>query len=285
MYLLKVKDIMVSDLITGTRETKVSEIIDTMHRENIGSVIITEGDRPVNIITKGDILVALRNDYLNRTVGELLSLLGKEKLIVAKEDALITEIINIFEEHNIKHIPITDNSGRLVGIVASADIIRNVPQLIFLDPLTGLANRRFLNLIETKLSGRRKRGIWVLMVDIDNFKRVNDTYGHLAGDRVLKEIGKCLSASVRTHDEVIRYGGEEFLIILYRTDREGAKAVGEKIRRNIENLKLGEIPDLKITVSVGIAEFRGDLKEAIEVSDKALYEAKREGKNRVSFAD
>ncbi len=281
MYLLRAKDIMVSNPITAGPADKVESVVDKMHRKNVGSVIITEGRKPVSIVTKGDILVAFRSDYLGKSVKDLITLLNKEKLVVVKEETLITDVIAVFDEHGIKHVPVVDKGGGLVGVVSSADIIKNVPQLIFLDPLTGISNRRYLNLLETRLSGKRRKGIWILMADIDNFKELNDRWGHLVGDIVLREVAKMISESVRSNDDVIRYGGEEFVVVLYRTDKKGAELVAEKIRKNVESISLSNFPDLKVTISVGGAPFAGDMEEALCRADDSLYRAKRAGKNRV----
>jgi diguanylate cyclase (GGDEF)-like protein len=121
------------------------------------------------------------------------------------------------------------------------------------------------------------------MVDIDNFKNINDTYGHVIGDRVLKNLAKILRKNVKITDEVIRYGGEEFLVIAYRCDFEEGKKLGERLRKKIEAIKFKDFPELKITVSIGIFIYEpgDDLLDAIQKADNAMYEAKRLGKNRV----
>lgn len=281
MYLLRAKDIMVSDPVTADPEAKIEDIVDKMHREDVGSVIITQGSKPINIITKGDVLVAFRSDYLGRSVRELISFLDKDKLIVVKGDALITDVIAVFDEHGIKHVPVVDEKGELMGLVSSADIIRNVPQLIFLDPLTGISNRRYLSLLEARIGGKNRRGIWILMIDIDNFKDLNDRWGHIVGDLVLREVARVISESVRSNDDVVRYGGEEFLVVLYRTDKEGATIVAEKIRKNVEGISFPNFPELRVTVSVGGAPFTGNMEEAICKADHFLYRAKEAGKNRI----
>lgn len=156
------------------------------------------------------------------------------------------------------------------------------------DAMTGLHNRRFLEeYIETLAASmqRRKTQMPILMLDLDYFKMVNDTYGHDAGDTVLKALAKVLTQSVRRSDMVIRYGGEEFLIILQDTNGEGAELAAEKIRAAVEALKIqltGTI--LQKTISIGIAVFPTDCDtfwQTVKYADVALYRAKESGRNRV----
>lgn len=156
------------------------------------------------------------------------------------------------------------------------------------DPMTGLNNRRFLEeYVETLVANvfRKKSHLGIMMLDLDYFKMVNDTYGHDAGDSVIKALAKVLRQSVRASDMVIRFGGEEFLIILLETPPENADQVAEKIRASVEAL---EIPTghvvIKKTISIGLADFPGDSEtfwQAVKFADVALYQAKETGRNRV----
>ncbi|MFQ3573466.1 MAG: diguanylate cyclase [Thermodesulfovibrionales bacterium] len=156
------------------------------------------------------------------------------------------------------------------------------------DPLTGLYNRRYLDESYDKIvSGVIRRGtnIGLLMCDIDFFKQVNDIYGHDAGDTVLKETANVLRDSVRGADIVVRFGGEEFLIMLLDTNLGSALMVAEKIRHRIEGTNIqirSEV--IKKTISIGVSEFPKDTEnfwEAIKFADVALYKAKEMGRNRV----
>jgi diguanylate cyclase (GGDEF)-like protein len=156
------------------------------------------------------------------------------------------------------------------------------------DPMTGLNNRRFLEeYVETLIANvqRRKTQVAVMMLDLDYFKMVNDTYGHDAGDAVIKALAKLLRQSVRASDMVIRFGGEEFLVILVDTPQENADSVAEKIRSAVEQLEVqaGHVV-LKKTISIGIADFPTDSDtfwQAVKFADVALYQAKEGGRNRV----
>ena len=157
-------------------------------------------------------------------------------------------------------------------------------RLSLTDGLTGLANRRYLvqQLNEEALRFRRTRKDFsVLMADVDHFKQYNDTFGHPAGDDVLKKVARLLQASVREMDCVARYGGEEFCIMLPETSGAGAAVLASRV---CERVAAAEFPGQKITVSIGVASLpgNGDTPDAvIAAADEALYQAKREGRNRV----
>lgn len=155
------------------------------------------------------------------------------------------------------------------------------------DAMTGLKNRRFLEeYVETLLTStqRQKANISILMLDLDFFKMVNDTYGHDAGDSVLKALAKVLKQSVRASDIVIRYGGEEFLIILQNSCGDAADQVAEKIRAAVEAMKVQVSgTTLQKTISIGIADYPNDSDtfwQAVKYADVALYQAKDTGRNR-----
>ncbi|MBF0379395.1 MAG: diguanylate cyclase [Magnetococcales bacterium] len=156
------------------------------------------------------------------------------------------------------------------------------------DALTGLHNRRFLEeYLETLLATtkRKEQRLSFLVMDLDHFKEVNDTYGHDVGDLVLKSLGSLFTAQVRNSDLVIRFGGEEFLVILQESEDYSGRQLAEKIRQAVEKLAIqipGEV--LRKTISIGVAGYPSDgedLWDVIKAADLALYEAKRKGRNRV----
>ncbi|NMF99015.1 diguanylate cyclase [Aromatoleum toluolicum] len=156
------------------------------------------------------------------------------------------------------------------------------------DAMTGLNNRRFLEeYVDTLVATARRRKIElaIMVLDIDYFKMVNDTYGHDAGDAVLKSLAAVLRTSVRASDMVIRFGGEEFLIVLQETEAENALRVAENIRATVADLKIqvgGAV--LQKTISIGLAMFPEDSEtfwQTVKFADVALYRAKDDGRNRV----
>jgi diguanylate cyclase (GGDEF)-like protein len=157
-----------------------------------------------------------------------------------------------------------------------------------IDPLTGLYNRRFLKETINTITAQIKRSgttLGILAIDVDYFKQVNDTYGHDAGDKVLMEVAKTIKSSIRESDIAVRYGGEEFLVLLIDVQPGSTVHVAEKIRKAMENkvIDIGTA-QLKKTVSIGVSEFPVDtdkIWQCIKFADIALYKAKGEGRNRV----
>ena len=137
---------------------------------------------------------------------------------------------------------------------------------------------------KTLSSFRRNEADFSLIVlDIDYFKKVNDTFGHIAGDEVLKSVAKILRETIRISDEAFRYGGEEFVVILSNTKQPGAQTIAERIRKKIEKLCVESTEQIKITASFGVScsDAVDDVSEALHHADMALYRAKKQGRNRV----
>ena len=160
-------------------------------------------------------------------------------------------------------------------------------EMAYKDPLTDLDNRRsFTEKAQAMLEYAKRYGepLSVLMIDIDDFKKVNDNYGHDVGDRLLKALSDVIKRSVRSSDVAARFGGEEFVVLLPKTEEEGAKLVANRIREEFKRVSVdvdGE--KIRTSVSIGVATLRGEgsIEEVIKKADIALYEAKRSGKDRV----
>jgi diguanylate cyclase (GGDEF)-like protein len=158
------------------------------------------------------------------------------------------------------------------------------------DGLTRLFNKRYFTErldSELKFAQRHTAALSLLMLDLDHFKKINDTMGHLAGDKVLATVAHVLLKAVRNEDVVARFGGEEFAIILRATELESAEATAERLRKLVEGTPITlDGKHMKATVSVGLASYPSTpaktLEELIDAADKALYRAKHGGRNRVS---
>lgn len=163
-------------------------------------------------------------------------------------------------------------------------LIRKIENLANKDSLTSLLNRRAMrrqSKQQLNMANRYNQNISILLLDIDFFKNVNDTYGHHVGDLTIREISKILSKNTRETDLVSRYGGEEFLIMLSNTDIKNAYLLAERIRKEIYSLKIKNT-DLKVTISIGCTQYKKDekLDDFINRADVLLYKAKDEGRNR-----
>ena len=158
-----------------------------------------------------------------------------------------------------------------------------------IDPLTGCVNKKeaeYLSEEFLKNYLRYNTPLSLLMLDIDFFKKVNDTYGHLAGDYVLKEVAKSIKSLIRESDVCGRFGGEEFIILAPNTKLSGALKLAERIRESIEKQKFEfHNKNIKVTVSIGItsASKSDSIHSLIERADEALYDAKHKGRDRVEY--
>jgi diguanylate cyclase (GGDEF)-like protein len=178
-------------------------------------------------------------------------------------------------------------------IIIEIEVYEQAEKLSNMDGLTGLFNRRYFETVLDREFSRARRfdlDLSLLFMDIDHFKRYNDSHGHLAGDEALRIVGQTILANKRMIDVACRYGGEEFVLILPRTPKSGALIVGERIRKKIEVLKPGREKSgrLKgpITISGGIATFPQDASDLHDLSikaDQALYAAKQSGRNRIAL--
>ena len=199
----------------------------------------------------------------------------------------------------IKVTPIRNQRGRVTGAVqvftensSRIDLSRKVRELermALLDPLTKLGNRRYG---EMNLAGKLrelKRYGWpfgVLFIDIDNFKIVNDTYGHDAGDKVLRIVAATITNGLRSSDIVSRWGGEEFVAVVANVDDEDLRHVGEKVRMLVERSSIPlEEGDRHVTISIGatLARKKDSAAAIIKRADALMYRSKKEGRNRMSM--
>ncbi|MGN6688147.1 MAG: diguanylate cyclase [Actinomycetales bacterium] len=191
-----------------------------------------------------------------------------------------------------------DPADRLLGVAAQAEVAvenvmayREAQRLAITDPLTGLWNYRYLSMSlgrEIVRASRFRRPLAVLMLDVDLFKKVNDTYGHARGDAVLRELAHRLAEQVREVDVLARYGGEEFTVVLPETDRGGAEKLARRILEAVRNLPFSDGgPPLQVTVSIGVAIYpqHGQSPAVLlRAADEALYLAKAQGRDQAAIA-
>jgi len=170
--------------------------------------------------------------------------------------------------------------------IQNAHYVERVKQLAYLDGLTGIFNRRFFEIRvaeEIERARRFEAGMAVIMIDIDQFKRMNDEFGHLLGDEVLRQVSSLFHQQLRKIDVVCRYGGEEFAILLSQTSAQEAFGVAEKLRKIVESWPFPGVPR-PVTISAGTAHYPDDgvTRDAlVQAADAALYAAKQAGRNRV----
>ncbi|MDJ0740405.1 MAG: GGDEF domain-containing protein [Gammaproteobacteria bacterium] len=202
---------------------------------------------------------------------------------------LIDETRNMRSNTTTLHVHFEEKSREIENLQEQLQAER---QRALSDPLTGLYNRTALfEHIETAIAAAEPAmPPSLIMFDIDHFKRINDTHGHLIGDRVIRFVAQTLQKNIKGQDTAARFGGEEFTVLLPNTPANGAMAVAQTIRRIIETAQLVRADNKKplgdITISAGVATFRNgeDVMDFIDRADRALYRSKKDGRNRVSAA-
>ena len=228
-----------------------------------------------------------------------LSIVSAGGAFTEAERQIIYEIFDVIrhaEENSLRAAELQERVGRLerenLDLVVKNKILSEAQSR---DALTGLYNRWFLtDKIEAEINRSLRHGapLSLMMLDIDHFKRVNDTYGHSAGDHVLQSVGKVLRESCRVYDIPSRYGGEEFCILLPETKIDNTSVVANRIRERLQSADM-EVPgaSVVVTASIGVATLDGGGDTVltgsalIDRADRALYSAKERGRNRVEFWD
>ncbi len=200
---------------------------------------------------------------------------------------------------HLRTIPLYDVKGTLIGAV---EIFRDISmrasikqrmaelvQLAMLDPTTGVGTRKYTELNLGALLNEMKRYEWtfgVLFVDIDRFKRVNDSYGHDTGDIVLKMVAQTMAHNIRSFDIIGRWGGEEFLIVLVNVTNEQLQTIAEKLRMLVQHssLKIGDA-EISVTISIGATKAREDdtVESLVKRADLLMYKSKGKGRNNVTI--
>lgn len=174
--------------------------------------------------------------------------------------------------------------------IENVELNEALQEMVITDALTGLRNVRYFNerlIAETESAGRQGSELSLIVIDLDKFKSINDKYGHLVGDEVLRQVGKLLRENVRKSDVSVRYGGEEFAIILPHTSKSTAIDVAEKLRAAAASLRITDFPDIEVRFSAGVAAFPADARETQELvrrADDAAYQAKESGRDRTVAA-
>src|SRR3989338_4476149 len=276
---------------------------DKENQESIRQIPSTTGDKKELIVSLNLIQAVLRKGEMEM-IPDTSSLIYKEKFDPLIRSSVLVPILSPNRESlGVLFLAMTGESQfdqdellRLKGGMKTVGVFfENVllfsekERLSRHDSMTGLLNRQ--NIMEEVykellMAQRRNGSLYILLADIDHFKKINDTYGHLVGDKVIKEFSRILSSSRRVGEHTGRFGGEEFLVVLPNTDLDAALAVADKISSQVHKslIQLGIPEPLTFTISIGIAGIPQDgssVEELINKADKALYLAKAKGRNQV----
>lgn len=294
-----------------SKDTQTSDLLKEIVDRKFDNVVVVEDMMPIGIITSKDVMKLIKYKYnLYVPVYEYMS----SPVDTIHKNSSIKEALNFIKEKHYKRVIVVDDDGKLSGIIMQKDLIsltysrwamlmkeyqeelgeinnmlevknKEYETLASKDPLTGLYNRyKFSELYLSSYIAMMQRDnkMSLIMLDIDLFKQVNDTYGHNTGDKVLIEISKILLNTLRNIDIVARWGGEEFIVLLPTASLDNALILSQKLRKSIATMNLDIIIG-NISASFGISQVREgeDMQSAIGRADKALYLAKNSGRDCV----
>jgi diguanylate cyclase (GGDEF)-like protein len=308
----KIGDVMMTEVLTAQKQDTVLSMSERMHKHRMGAIIITdENNSPIGIVSERDIirsLITYKENAINKLAQDIMS----TPVLTLEPDQDLETAFMLMALNTVRRIPITRDE-KLVGIISYRDISNALRKSNYIleektekleektefleekanhDALTGLFNKGYLNeqlKYQFELARRSGNSMAILMLDIDHFKKVNDTYGHQCGDMVLKRIADILKEKSRIINIVGRYGGEEFLIIGPISDHKSGMYMGERIRTAIEHESFSyEGTDIKVTISVGVAVWQPQIRsehDLVKMADDALYAAKKNGRNQVKMAE
>ncbi len=281
---------------------------NTMHEyiANAGfsALAASTAEEALELISKNDFAVVITDIRLPGMGGLELTKVIKQKngvdvIVVTgySDDYSYEEAINIgASDFVIKPVRLEELLLRLKRVLKERQLstertrmMQKLQKLATTDGLTKLYNSRsFYSQLELEVDryNRYRHPLSLLLLDIDNFKEFNDTFGHLEGDKVLVRFSQIIKSCLRTNDSAYRYGGEEFTVILPETNGDEAKTVAQRIRASLEFERFTPIPDkdAKITISIGVTQYfpKEELSAFIRRADKAMYLSKKNGRNRVS---
>lgn len=257
----------------------ILELASLILTTNSDSVIIVDNNKPVYIITSSDIINFFINSLQTLYINEVMEKFPKD-LITIEEEADVYEAHKLMREHKIEHIIVLNENKELIGEVFYNDLIMKFVEFSLQDELTGLNNRRFLETILTRYS-KSKTSIGFIFIDVDDFKFINDNYGHEKGDYVLSEIGKIIRSSIRDVDFGFRYGGDEFLVLVFGISKEILERISKRIFQKISSIK---VSDINAKTSIGVSlypEEADNLNSALKLADERLYKIKHSGKGKI----
>lgn len=287
-------------VVTIGRKTPLVEACRLMTERRIGCVVVVDGaGEPLGLVSERDVV---RRFARRQPLGVTVEAVMNRPLLTAEPDEPILHALERMRENHIRRLVVVDGGRRLAGIITQTDILESSSRrLVDLagrqtklveaarrDDLTGLFNRRAFNSFFQMELGRTRRygGLMALvMFDLDHFKRVNDLFGHDAGDEVLRVFSRLLRDHCREVDIPARYGGEEFLVLMPAVGTRAAALFAERVRKDLAatEIRCGEAR-MHVTVSGGVCKWStaaDSLRAMLKLADQAMYKAKHTGRNRV----
>jgi len=235
-------------------------------------ILITKNNKPFYILTSTDIIDSLVAHYDNMSVFKYIDKYPKSLLTVNKENSVF-EAYRLMRSYKIHHLIAVDENGYYYSVINFHDFASYLTEIALKDEMTGLYNKRFFDFILDRYR-KEEIEIGIIFLDLDNFKQINDSYGHLLGDKILKSVADIIKDSIRDIDYAFRFGGDEFVILIFSN-----KKILEKVAKRIKN-KISQTPteNIRTECSIGYAHFPTDsnnLEDVLDIADKMMYEDKR----------
>ncbi len=293
-----------------SKDEKTSDVLCEMARKVFESVIIVEDFKPIGIFTTKDVISVIeKNNDLDLPIENYMS----APVETINKNASVKKALEFLKEKRFKRVIVVDDDGKMFGVISQKELIATTyskwalltkeyqkelgdintalvnknekyKEIASRDQLTKLYNRyRFSELYGASHQIMIERGdaMSLIMVDIDHFKNINDTYGHNVGDIVLVEVSRALTEKLRNVDMVCRWGGEEFVVLLPSVSLDNAVLIAQKLRSHIKELSIANISGISASFGVCRVHEADNLTSAISRADRALYEAKSSGRDCV----
>lgn len=299
--MMKIGDVMSRDVLRAFKDEKILSVVERLQKHRIGAMVIIDKEtRPIGILTERDIirgLVAYKDKLLEKDAQDIMS----APVLTIGPEQDIESAATLMSLNRIRRVPVTKDE-KLVGLISYRDIANSLrksysdlakktetlEEKVNRDSLTGLYNKGYLNdslRHHFEISKREGNSMAIMFIDIDHFKKINDTWGHQCGDYILKELSGLMVDRTRAVNIIGRFGGEEFMIISPFGDYKSTPSFAERLRSTVEEHGFfwdgNKIP---VKISIGVAVWSPSVKspaELVRQADKALYKAKNSGRNKV----
>ncbi len=297
----QIQAIMSRTVITAQKEASVTDICRLMEASHVGSVVIVKDRLPIGMMTERDVVSAIAKSghaALNSQAQHMM----RSPVFTMQPRQSIKKAVEFMVSKRIRRLPVVENH-RLAGIITYGDILRAVQKEVAdmelqteqlkkevqKDGLTKFYTQKYFKILLEKEVERAKRFggfLSLIMIDVDHFKKINDTFGHDAGDYILHKVSLLINHNTRKINIIGRYGGDEFAVIAPISDIRGAQRLGERLRQFVNQTKfMYNGKQIKTTLSVGVAAWDKSIetgRDLIIKTDKALYKSKHGGRDRVS---
>ena len=250
----------------------IGEISKYYTKNRTDVLVVTKNDKPYYIMSASDIIDALVSHYDNV---ELIMYIEKnpKKVITICENETVFEAYRLMRSYKIHHLIVVDDKGNFSFIINFYDFASYLTEIALKDELTGLYNKRFFEFILDRYK-KEDVEIGVIFIDLDKFKQINDKFGHLFGDEVLKSVAEIIKHSIRDIDYAFRFGGDEFVILIF-SNMDVLKKVADRIEEKISETV---VKGIKIEGSVGYAHCpteSNNLEDILNLADKRMYDKKK----------